>query len=418
MSFDIISVVGLGYVGLPIATLFASCKKKVIGVDTNQCLINDINSGYINIIEPNLRSMIVDVINRGLLIVVNQPVPADIFLIAVPTPLYNNYEPNISYMENAILSIASVLQPGNLVILESTVPVGTTEKMSRLLSHARPDLTFPQQAGEEADVNVAYCPERALPGNIIIELIENNRIIGGMTSTCSKRASELYSIFVVGDCITTNVRTAEMCKLVENSFRDVNIAFANELSIICTQQNINVGELIKLANYHPRVNILQPGPGVGGHCIPIDPWFIVDQNPKQTKLIRAARQVNNYKSIWISNQIKEKIKNYLYLNKKNINNITIACFGLSFKSNIDDLRESPPLYIIKLMTHWYFKPIFIVEPHINILPKYLNELCVLTDMNQALANSDILVILVDHYQFRTIDLSINNQHFVIDIRGM
>ena len=285
MSFETISVIGLGYIGLPTAAAFASRKKQVVGVDVNQHAVDTINQGKIHIVEPELDIVVKKAVEEGHLKAFTKPQPADPYLIAVPTPFKGEHEPDLAYVRAAAESVAPVLKKGDLVILESTSPVGTTEQMAEWMAAARPDLTFPHQAGEDADIDVAYCPERVLPGQVMVELIKNDRVVGGMTPKSSLRASELYNIFLEGECVITNSRTAEMCKLTENSFRDVNIAFANELSLICAEQDINVWELISLANRHPRVNILQPGPGVGGHCIAVDPWFIVAQNPKQSRLI-------------------------------------------------------------------------------------------------------------------------------------
>ena len=277
--FNTISMIGLGYIGLPTATLFASRKKKVIGVDVSKHAVDTINQGKIHIVEPELDMLVQAAVSAGYLRATTVPEPAEAFLIAVPTPFTDGHKPDLSYIEAAAKSIAPVLTKGNLVILESTSPVGTTEKLAAWLALARPDLSFPQQAAETAEIQIAYCPERVLPGRVVHELVDNDRVIGGMTRTATFMAAALYKTFVQGDLVETNARTAEMCKLTENSFRDVNIAFANELSIICDKLDINVWELITLANRHPRVNILQPGAGVGGHCIAVDPWFIVDTTP-------------------------------------------------------------------------------------------------------------------------------------------
>jgi UDP-N-acetyl-D-mannosaminuronic acid dehydrogenase len=277
MDFSTISVIGLGYIGLPTAAVFAARKLKVIGVDVNQKAVDTINGGQIHIVEPDLDIVVHAAVTEGYLRASTRPEPADAFLIAVPTPFKDGHAPDLSYIESASKSIAPVLKKGDLVILESTSPVGATEKMASWLADARPDLTFPQTHGEASDIRVAHCPERVLPGHVLRELVQNDRVIGGMTPKCSEAATRLYKLFVEGECIITNARTAEMCKLTENSFRDVNIAFANELSMICDKFDVDVWELIKLANRHPRVNILQPGPGVGGHCIAVDPWFIVSQ---------------------------------------------------------------------------------------------------------------------------------------------
>ena len=289
MQTKTVSIIGLGYIGLPTAAVFASRKVKVIGVDVNQQAVDTINRGQIHIVEPDLDMVVQAAVNQGYLRATTQPEPADAFLIAVPTPFKadhnGGHEPDLRFIEAASQSIAPVLKPGDLVILESTSPVGATEQMAGWLAAARPDLSFPQTHGAASDIRIAYCPERVLPGHVLRELLQNDRVIGGMTPKCSEAAASLYKIFVEGECVITTARTAEMCKLTENSFRDVNIAFANELSIICDKQGINVWELIRLANRHPRVNILQPGPGVGGHCIAVDPWFIVSQSPDEARLI-------------------------------------------------------------------------------------------------------------------------------------
>lgn len=396
MSFATISVIGLGYIGLPTAAAFASRQKQVIGVDINQHAVDTINRGEIHIVEPDLASVVKTAVEGGFLRASTTPVEADAWLIAVPTPFKGDHEPDMTYVESAARSIAPVLKKGALVILESTSPVGSTEKMAEWLAEMRPDLTFPQQVGEQADVNIAYCPERVLPGQVMVELIKNDRVIGGMTPVCSARASELYKIFLEGECVVTNSRTAEMCKLTENSFRDVNIAFANELSLICADQGINVWELIRLANRHPRVNILQPGPGVGGHCIAVDPWFIVAQNPQQARLIRTAREVNDHKPFWVIDQVKAAVADCLAATDKRASELKIACFGLAFKPNIDDLRESPAMEIAELIAQWHSGETLVVEPNIHQLPKKLTGLCTLAQApsspySASKASSDHLV---------------------------
>lgn len=418
MSFNTISVIGLGYIGLPTAAAFASRRKQVIGVDTNQHAVDTINRGTIHIIEPDLDRVVIDAVRKRLLRAVSKPQPADAFLITVPTPFQDDHKPDLSYVKAAALSLAPVLEPGCLVILESTSPVGTTEQMAGWLVSARPDLTFPHQAGDAADINIAYCPERMLPGKIMVELVKNDRVIGGMTPRCSARAAELYRIFLEGECVVTNTRTAEMCKLTENSFRDVNIAFANELSVICAEQQINVWDLITLANRHPRVNILQPGPGVGGHCIAVDPWFIVANNPAQARLIRTARQVNDDKPDWVLEKVKATMADCLNESGLGSSDITIACFGLTFKPDIDDLRESPALHVTELIARWHRGQTLAVEPNVNELPTLLDGLVTLADRNQALATADILVMLVDHRQFRAIAPSTICQRWVVDTRGV
>jgi UDP-N-acetyl-D-mannosaminuronic acid dehydrogenase len=370
-QFKHICVIGLGYIGLPTAATFAAHGVKVTGVDVNQHAVDLINQGKVHIVEPDLDALVRDVVAQQKLSAQLQPCEADAYIVAVPTPFKENYEPDLKYIEAAAKAIAPYLSQGNLVILESTSPVGATEQMAAWLSEARPDLTFPQQVGEQADILVAHCPERVLPGKVLQELISNDRIVGGMTPRCSQASIDLYKVFVKGDCIETNARTAEMCKLTENSFRDVNIAFANELSIICDKLDINVWELIQLANHHPRVNILQPGPGVGGHCIAVDPWFIVSKTPEQARLIRTAREVNDAKPEWVIEQVKIKIADFLQQNSdKTIKDVIVACYGLAFKPDIDDLRESPALEITKKLAEQGLN-ILAIEPNIDKLPENL-----------------------------------------------
>ncbi len=413
-SFKHICVIGLGYIGLPTAATFAAHGIKVTGVDVNQHAVDMINQGKVHIIEPDLDALVRDVVAQGKLSAQTIPTEANAYIVAVPTPFKDDYQPDLKYIEAASKAIAPFLKKGNLVILESTSPVEATEQMAAWLSDARPDLSFPQQKGEEADILVAHCPERVLPGKVLQELISNDRIIGGMTPRCSKAASELYQIFVKGDCIETNARTAEMCKLTENSFRDVNIAFANELSMICNKLNINVWELISLANRHPRVNILQPGPGVGGHCIAVDPWFIVAKTPEQAQLIRAAREVNDSKPEWVINQVKIKITDFLQSNPtKTIKDVTIACYGLAFKPDIDDLRESPALEITKKLAEQGLN-ILAIEPNIEKLPQTMPDNVQLTDIEAGL-EADIYVVLVKHKEFKSLHL---NTEKVINTCGL
>lgn len=418
MSFSTISVIGLGYIGLPTAAAFASRQKKVVGIDINQHAVDTINRGEIHIVEPDLDKVVKTAVEGGFLTASTQPVDADAYLIAVPTPFKGDHEPDMAFVKSAAESIAPVLKKGALVILESTSPVGATEQMAEWLAALRTDLSFPQQAGEAADINVAYCPERVLPGQVMVELIKNDRVIGGMTPVCSARASELYNIFLEGECVVTNSRTAEMCKLTENSFRDVNIAFANELSLICADQGINVWELIRLANRHPRVNILQPGPGVGGHCIAVDPWFIVAQNPDQARLIRTAREVNDHKPDWVLNQVKAMVADCLTASGKRASEVKIACFGLAFKPNIDDLRESPAMEIAKRIASWHSGETLVVEPNIHQLPAKLADTSKLVELPEALEQADVLVMLVDHSQFKAIDGERIEQQWIVDTKGV
>jgi UDP-N-acetyl-D-mannosaminuronic acid dehydrogenase len=395
--FNKISVVGLGYIGLPTAAVIASKGIEVVGVDVNEHAVNTINEGRIHIVEPGLEAMVKSDVEQGLLKAYLTPQPADAFLIAVPTPFKgNNYEPNLDYIESASKAIAPVLKSGDLVILESTSPVGATEKMAAWIAEARPELKVSGvNADSEVDIFVAHCPERVLPGHVIRELEENDRVIGGLNEASTERATALYKLFVKGECIATNARTAEMAKLTENASRDVQIAFANELSMICDKQGINVWELIELANRHPRVNILQPGAGVGGHCIAVDPWFIVNQNPDEAKLIHQARKTNDFKPDWVIQKIEDAVKG--------IENPTVACLGLAFKPDIDDLRESPALQITeKLAAKGY--NILAVEPNVEELPKSLIDLenVILAPLNEATKKSDVVAVLVAHKEFKTV----------------
>ncbi len=424
MSFETISIIGLGYIGLPTAAVFASRKKKVIGVDVNQKAVDTINRGQIHIVEPDLDMVVRAAVVEGYLRATTRPEPADAFLIAVPTPFKSGYngdhEPDLSYIESSSKSIAPMLKKGDLVILESTSPVGTTEQLAAWLAVARPDLTFPQTHGEASDVRVAYCPERVLPGHVLRELLQNDRVIGGMTPKCSEAAARLYKIFVQGECAITNARTAEMSKLTENSFRDVNIAFANELSIICDKLGINVWELIKLANRHPRVNILQPGPGVGGHCIAVDPWFIVSQAPADARLIRTAREVNDSKPEWVINKVKMALAEYLRGNpNKTAKEVSIACFGLAFKPDIDDLRESPAVEIVRQIALAHTGLVIAVEPNITNLPIGLKSINVeLSETEHALTHANIILLLVDHKPFKQLETVRSPSRIVIDTRGI
>lgn len=392
--FKKVCMIGLGYIGLPTAAVFASRKVNVIGVDINQHAVDTINQGKIHIVEPELDILVHATVRDGYLKAQTTPEVADAFIMAVPTPFKGeDHEPNLDYIESATRTLAKVLKKGDLVVLESTSPVGATEKMAEWLAQERPDLTFPQQKGEESDIRIAHCPERVLPGHVIRELVENDRIIGGMTAKCTKDATELYKIFVEGECIATNARTAEMAKLTENASRDVQIAFANELSILCDKMGIDVWELISLANRHPRVNILQPGCGVGGHCIAVDPWFIVNAYPEDAKLINTARVVNDGKPHFVISKVKDAVKD--------MKNPKIACLGLAFKPDIDDLRESPALEITKMLSDVEGYEILAVEPNVESLPKVLENRknVKLVELEQALSDADVLVVLVKHREF-------------------
>ncbi|KAB0662109.1 UDP-N-acetyl-D-mannosamine dehydrogenase [Burkholderia diffusa] len=413
-----ISIIGLGYIGLPTATLFASRKVRVIGVDVSQHVVDTINQGNIHIVEPELDILVHAAVGAGYLRATTSAEPADAFIIAVPTPLTDEKRPDLSYIESAAKSIAPVLAEGNLVILESTSSVGATELLANWLAEIRPDLTFPHQAGNASDIRIAHCPERVLPGRIVHELVVNDRVIGGMTQQCSDAAVALYRLFVQGDCIVTDVRTAEMCKLAENSFRDVNIAFANELSTICDKLDINVWELIRLANRHPRVNILQPGCGVGGHCIAVDPWFIVDSEPEQAKLIRAARHVNDAKPDWVVRKVQQAVAT-LVARGTAIEDIGIACLGITYKADIDDLRESPAMKIAQTLVRNHAGNVSIVEPNLQSLPVTLAiDRANLTTLDKAIADANVFVLLVDHQEFRSVKPKLNDRQVLVDTRGI
>jgi UDP-N-acetyl-D-mannosaminuronic acid dehydrogenase len=419
MEFSRISVVGLGYIGLPTAAIIASRRKTVIGLDVSAQVVDTINRGDIHFVEPDLDIVVRSVVREGYLRATLEAEPADAFLIAVPTPftLSNDKQhlPDLTFIESAARKIAPVLRSGNLVILESTSPVGATERMAAWLAEARPDLTFPQTHGAQSDIRIAHCPERVLPGQVLRELVSNDRVIGGMTPTCSNAAASLYRLFVQGECVMTNARTAEMAKLTENSFRDVNIAFANELSLICDKLEIDVWELIALANRHPRVNILKPGPGVGGHCIAVDPWFIVSQTPRQARLIRTAREVNDAKPQWVIEKVKAAIVDFLLQNPaRTAADVRIAIFGLTFKPDIDDLRESPALAIAEKLAEDLKLPPILVEPNIKSVPAALAT-CELMMAERAIELADLCVILVAHKQFRIQNFSRIPARFRIDI---
>ena len=413
-SFNRICVVGLGYIGLPTAAVFAENGVEIVGVDTNPRVVETINAGKPHFGEPNLDALVRRVVEGGKLRAAPAPEAADAFIIAVPTPLRGHGEtahPDVSYVEAAARSIAPVLAAGNLVIVESTIPVGTTERMAAIMAELRPDLTFPQAAGELAQVQVAHCPERVLPGRILHEVVNNARVIGGMTRKCGQRSASLYKIVVKGECRVTNARTAELAKLTENAYRDVNIAFANELSFICDRLRINVWELIGLANLHPRVNILSPGPGVGGHCIAVDPWFIVATNPEEAKLIRLARVINDSKPGFVISKVRERAAE--------LKQPVIACLGLSYKKDVDDLRESPAVEIVRRLAEERVGELLVVEPHISKLPDELGELgLALQDFDRAVGRANMVLLLVDHMAFMQVDRDVLKDKFVIDTRGV
>jgi UDP-N-acetyl-D-mannosaminuronic acid dehydrogenase len=406
---------GLGYIGLPTASLLASKGFKVHGVDVSPHVVETINAGRIHIREPELDILVKSAVQSGRLQADTQPAPADVFILAVPTPFKDGYEPDLTYVESATRAIAPYLAPGNLVILESTSPVGTTELVAHWIAETRPDLRVSGRGSSEIDapeaIHVAHCPERVLPGQIIRELVDNDRIVGGIDDASTAAAADFYHLFVAGEVLVTDSRTAELAKLTENTFRDVNIALANELSQICDRLGVDVWDLIHLANHHPRVNILRPGPGVGGHCIAVDPWFIIHSAPEQAQLIRAAREVNNGKPGQVVAKVRAKAAR--------IQSPTIACFGLAYKPDIDDLRESPALLITRQLAEEGLGRVLAIEPHIEVLPSSLAEAGVtLCGINEALEEADIVLGLVAHRGFRKVSRTVLQEKIVIDTCGL
>ena len=395
MNPEVVTI-GLGYIGLPTSALIASHGTNVLGVDINQSVVETINKGKIHIVEPDLDQIVSNAVSNGFFKASIKASSADVYLIVVPTPFKGNHEPDISFVEAATKGIIPLLKKGDLYIIESTSPIGTTEKMQQLIVASRPEL--------EGEIHIAYCPERVLPGNVMHELVENDRVIGGVDEASTQKAISFYRKYVKGELHGTNSRTAEMCKLVENSSRDSQIAFANELSLICDKADINVWELIDLANKHPRVNILQPGCGVGGHCIAVDPYFIVSDYPAESKMIGTAREVNNYKSFWCAEKIQnEKLQFELKHGRKP----KTALMGLAFKPNIDDLRESPAKYIAqKVLQNSNNEEHYIVEPNIKS-----HSIFKLTEYREAIEKADIVVFLVAHDQFK--DLKINKNKIIV-----
>jgi UDP-N-acetyl-D-mannosaminuronic acid dehydrogenase len=395
--FKSICVMGLGYIGLPTASFLGTKGYDVLGVDVSSKIVDTINEGKIHIVEPDLDMLVKSAVNAGKLKASLEPNEADVFIIAVPTPFKGEFVPDLSYVESATKAISPYLRPGNLVILESTSPVGTTEEVvASILQEQGHDI--------DEDIFVAHCPERVLPGRILIELVQNDRIVGGINNASTEAASNFYREFVSGNVLQTNARTAELSKLTENSFRDVNIAFANELSIICEQEDIDTWELISLANRHPRVDILQPGPGVGGHCIAVDPWFIISRAGENAKLIKCAREVNNSKPDWILNKITQKASKF--------KRPTIACMGLAFKPDVDDLRESPALHIAEKLVQMDIGNLLFCEPNLKSHSTYP-----LTSYQEAIETADIIVMLVNHKEFHSLRLNKLNEKIVIDTCG-
>jgi UDP-N-acetyl-D-mannosaminuronic acid dehydrogenase len=404
-------MVGLGYIGLPTAAVIARSGASVLGIDVDPLVVDTVNSGKVHIEEIDLDGLVSGVVARGLLRASTRIESADVFVIAVPTPFGPNHEPDIGYVLEAAANIAGVLKAGDTVILESTSPIGTTEQVAALLAEQRPDLAVPGHCIGTADLAIAYCPERVLPGRILVELIDNDRVIGGITPRCARKALHFYRRFVRGACVTTTARAAEMTKLTENAFRDVNIAFANELSVVADTMGIDVWEVIRLANRHPRVNILSPGPGVGGHCIAVDPWFLVHGDPENTRLIRTAREVNDAK-------IEHTIARAEALAEA-VPGAPIACLGLAFKANIDDFRESPAVKVALHMAKRFGARVRIVEPYAAELPKAFEGTgAQLIDLDTALESCPAFIVLVDHDIFRSVPLDERADKRVHDARGI
>lgn len=410
-SFDKVCVVGLGYIGLPTAAFIASKGVKVVGVDVNERFVKLINEGKVPFLEPGFEELLAKVVEEGNLVAQAEQVEADAYIVCVPTPFQDNHEVDTKYIRAASEALAPHLRPGALVVLESTSPPGTTEDMANHLIELRPDLSLDDE--DDNAIFVAHCPERVLPGQIMEEMENNDRVIGGLTPKGTELARDLYATFCTAELLMTNATTAEMAKLTENSFRDVNIAFANELSLICDRLGIDVWELIELANHHPRVNILQPGPGVGGHCIAVDPWFIVSAAPEEAKLIKLARDVNDGKPEWVIEQVVKALEG----NEKPV----VAALGIAFKNDIDDLRESPSLEIVKrLGVDNPELDIRVVEPNVDELPAVLSNISNLTkqDTKEAIAAADVVLLLVNHKEFVSLDQSVLEGKTVIDTKGI
>lgn len=406
-----IAVVGLGYIGLPTASMLATKGHQVLGIDINPRTVDTINQGNIHIVEPDLDLLVRSAVGSGNLRASLQPEEADTFILAVPTPFKqtagNPKTPDLTYIDQATRAIAPFLRPGNLVVLESTSPVGTTELLRNIIAELRPDLFGSEPGNSQLQpLYIAHCPERVLPGHIIRELVDNDRIVGGIDRASGEKAKEMYGTFCNGSIFVTDAKTAELAKLTENSFRDVNIALANELSLICDKLGVNVWELIDLANKHPRVNILSPGPGVGGHCIAVDPWFIVSAAPQEARLIRTAREVNDHKPTWVLDKVRAKAARF--------NDPVIGCLGLAFKANIDDLRGSPALEITRELIASGIGRVMACEPNIddsfNEFPLYSTA--------EVLREADILLVLVDHDEFKSVSWEMLKEKMVIDTRGI
>jgi UDP-N-acetyl-D-mannosaminuronic acid dehydrogenase len=408
-----VAVVGLGYIGLPTAVALATRGVEVVGVDVNDDTVKAVAHGELPFVEPDLAVGVSGAVSMGRLTATTEMPEADAFIIAVPTPFLDDHTADVSYIRAAVEQIAPRLRGGEIVILESTSPPGTAIGLSRQLAELRPDLTLPHASEGVPDVYVAHCPERVLPGRIMIEMVTNDRVVGGITRRCAEKAAAIYRVFCQGEILLTDASSAEMAKLVENAYRDVNIAFANELSLVCESLKLDVWEVITMANRHPRVNILSPGPGVGGHCIAVDPWFIVGAAPELTQLIRTAREVNDHKPHHVASQVVAKSARF--------RDPTIVCLGLAFKANIDDMRESPAVEIVQdIATALPDVEIQVCEPYAHDLPAKLGGLAnvILKPVETAVDDADIVVLLVDHDQFRAVNRSRLAGKVVYDTRGI
>lgn len=408
-----VAILGLGYIGLPTAAALATRGVDVVGVDVNEATVKSVANGEVPFVEPDLAAAVSGAVAMGRLSATTETPEADAYIIAVPTPFRDGHLPDLGYVRRAVEQIAPQLHGGEVVILESTSPPGTTHSVSRWLAELRPDLVLPHSSEGVPDVFVAHCPERVLPGRIMIEMITNDRVVGGITPRCAERAAAVYRVFTQGEIVLSDAASAEMAKLVENAYRDVNIAFANELSLISEDLELDVWEVIKLANHHPRVNVLTPGPGVGGHCIAVDPWFIVGAAPEQANLIRTARTINDFKPLHVAEQVARKTERF--------RNPTVACLGLAYKANVDDLRESPAVDIVTAIAE--AQPdldIRVAEPLVHFLPDELlaHPNVRLEPASEAIAAADIVVLLVDHDHFKSLSRSRLAGKVVYDTRGL
>jgi len=407
-----LAVIGMGYIGLPTATVLATRGVRVIGVDVNPRIVEAISRGEVPFVEPDLAVAVSGAVAMGHLSMSREVPEADAYIIAVPTPFNPDHSADLSYVQAAAEQVAPHLRPGNIVVLESTSPPGTTEKVSRWIAALRPDLKMPHETSTIPDIHVAHCPERVLPGRIMIEMITNSRVVGGLTSRCAEHAATIYRVFAQGEILLTDAASAEMAKLVENAYRDVNIAFANELSLIAEALRLDVWEVIRLANQHPRVKILAPGPGVGGHCIPVDPWFIVAAAPEQARLIRTAREVNDHKPHHVAEQVIAKAQRF--------RSPTIACLGLTFKANVDDIRESPAIEVVNLIAQALPEnEILLADPYVDKMPELLrsNANLHMAGAADAVERADIVVLLVEHEAFKPLRHNRHNGKVIYDTRG-